>query len=62
MKEPTDQHLEELNKAEESFLSNTNHQACKDYGEKQAEYLKALDFMDVLTEKLSFYHVCRAKT
>eukprot|EP00975_Prorocentrum_lima_P008816 1879826-Prorocentrum_lima.AAC.1 len=38
------------------------YQACIDYGEMQVEYLKALDFMDILTEKLRFYHVCRAKT
>eukprot|EP00975_Prorocentrum_lima_P017899 3775680-Prorocentrum_lima.AAC.1 len=56
------QHLDEYTKAEEDFLSNTEHQACKDYGDKQAEYLKALDFMDILTEKIRFYNVRRAKT
>eukprot|EP00975_Prorocentrum_lima_P060107 12605174-Prorocentrum_lima.AAC.1 len=28
----------------------------------QAEYLQALDFLDMLTEGLRFYKVCRAKT
>eukprot|EP00975_Prorocentrum_lima_P058502 12271586-Prorocentrum_lima.AAC.1 len=36
MDNPSQQNLDELNKAEETFLSNTEHQACKDYGEKQA--------------------------
>eukprot|EP00975_Prorocentrum_lima_P063832 12893897-Prorocentrum_lima.AAC.1 len=31
------------------LLSQTEYQACMDYDEKQAEYLKALDFMDILT-------------
>eukprot|EP00975_Prorocentrum_lima_P066249 12908049-Prorocentrum_lima.AAC.1 len=52
MQEPTAQNLEELNRAEETLLSHTEYQACKDYGDKQVEYLKALDFMDILTEKL----------
>eukprot|EP00975_Prorocentrum_lima_P034084 7161654-Prorocentrum_lima.AAC.1 len=49
-----------MDKAEDMLLSQTEHQACIEYGEKQVEYLKALDFMD--TEKLRFYNVCRAKT
>eukprot|EP00975_Prorocentrum_lima_P066091 12907187-Prorocentrum_lima.AAC.1 len=52
MDDPSRRKLDELNKAEEIFLSNTEHQACKDYGETQAEYLKAVDFMDILTEKI----------
>eukprot|EP00975_Prorocentrum_lima_P058072 12180314-Prorocentrum_lima.AAC.1 len=44
------------------LLSHTEYQACKYYGEKQVEYLEALDFMDILTDKLRFYNVCRAKT
>eukprot|EP00975_Prorocentrum_lima_P042955 9019857-Prorocentrum_lima.AAC.1 len=43
-------------------MSQAEYQACSEYGEKQQEYLKALDFMDILTDKLRFYHVCRAKT
>eukprot|EP00975_Prorocentrum_lima_P021674 4566315-Prorocentrum_lima.AAC.1 len=49
LEEPTAQNLEGLNNAEETFLSNTDHQSCKHYGERQAEYLKALDFMGILT-------------
>eukprot|EP00975_Prorocentrum_lima_P061823 12882152-Prorocentrum_lima.AAC.1 len=44
------------------FLSNTEHEACNEYGNKQAEYLKALNVMDILTENIRFYNVCRAKT
>eukprot|EP00975_Prorocentrum_lima_P055255 11587913-Prorocentrum_lima.AAC.1 len=49
-------------KAEDWLLSQTYYQACKEYEEKQAEYLEALDFMDILTDKLRFYNVCMAKT
>eukprot|EP00975_Prorocentrum_lima_P033503 7026314-Prorocentrum_lima.AAC.1 len=52
MQDPTTQNLDELNKAADTLLSHTEYQACKDYGDKQAEYLNALDFMDILTEKL----------
>eukprot|EP00975_Prorocentrum_lima_P049139 10284990-Prorocentrum_lima.AAC.1 len=62
MNDPSERNLDDYNKAEEIFLSNTEHQACKEYGHKQAEYLKALDFMNILTEKIRFYSVCRAKT
>eukprot|EP00975_Prorocentrum_lima_P035679 7499305-Prorocentrum_lima.AAC.1 len=33
-----------------------------EYGELQEEYLKALDFMDMLTDNLRFYNACRATT
>eukprot|EP00975_Prorocentrum_lima_P050977 10680500-Prorocentrum_lima.AAC.1 len=52
MQDPSQQNLDELDRAEDMLLSQTDYQACIDYGEKQAEYLKALDFMDILTEKL----------
>eukprot|EP00975_Prorocentrum_lima_P042164 8859713-Prorocentrum_lima.AAC.1 len=52
MQDPTPQNLDGLNKAEDTLLSHTECQACKDYGEKQVEYLKALDVMDILTQKL----------
>eukprot|EP00975_Prorocentrum_lima_P003027 666472-Prorocentrum_lima.AAC.1 len=62
MNDPSERNLDEFTKAEENFLRNTEYQACKYYGDEQAEYLKALDFMDILTEKIWFYNVCRAKT
>eukprot|EP00975_Prorocentrum_lima_P020993 4420133-Prorocentrum_lima.AAC.1 len=49
---PTTQNLDEVNKAEETLLGHTEYQACKDYGGKQVEDLKAMDFMDILTDKL----------
>eukprot|EP00975_Prorocentrum_lima_P051282 10740795-Prorocentrum_lima.AAC.1 len=52
MQDPSQQNLDELNKAEDMLLSHTEYQACNDYGKKQVEYLKALDFIDILTEKL----------
>eukprot|EP00975_Prorocentrum_lima_P025218 5293032-Prorocentrum_lima.AAC.1 len=61
MQDPSQQNLDELDKAEGILLSQTEYQACIEYGEKQVEYLKVLDSMDILTEKLRFYNVCRAK-
>eukprot|EP00974_Lingulodinium_polyedra_P015888 1542416-Lingulodinium_polyedra.AAC.1 len=31
-------------------------------GEEQPEYLKAMDFMDVLTPRIRYFNACRAKT
>eukprot|EP00975_Prorocentrum_lima_P047441 9918737-Prorocentrum_lima.AAC.1 len=44
--------IEAYEKAEEKFLSRTDYQACIEHGDKQTEYLEALDFMDILTEKI----------
>eukprot|EP00975_Prorocentrum_lima_P012337 2615064-Prorocentrum_lima.AAC.1 len=52
MNDASQQNMVEYEKAEEELLSHTDYQACKGYGHKQAEYLKALDFMDILTEKI----------
>eukprot|EP00975_Prorocentrum_lima_P002312 504291-Prorocentrum_lima.AAC.1 len=52
MHEHSERNIEMYERAEEQFLGNTEYQACIDYGNKQAEYLKALDFMDILAEKI----------
>eukprot|EP00975_Prorocentrum_lima_P062037 12883407-Prorocentrum_lima.AAC.1 len=62
MNDTSQQNVEAFERAEELVLSRTDYQAYKYYGEKQAEYLKALDFMDILTGKIKFYNDCRAKT
>eukprot|EP00975_Prorocentrum_lima_P066461 12909368-Prorocentrum_lima.AAC.1 len=54
--------MDEVDKDEDLLLSQTEYQDCREYGKKQVEYLKALDSMDILTCKLRFYNVCRAKT
>eukprot|EP00975_Prorocentrum_lima_P020550 4324491-Prorocentrum_lima.AAC.1 len=50
--DPSAKNLEEVDRAEDWLLSQTDYQACIEYGEQQTEYLKALDFMDILSEKL----------
>eukprot|EP00975_Prorocentrum_lima_P001390 299655-Prorocentrum_lima.AAC.1 len=56
MNDPSARNKEVYKRAEDKFLSNTEYQARIDYGNNQAEYLKALDFMDILTEKIRFYN------
>eukprot|EP00975_Prorocentrum_lima_P034517 7254054-Prorocentrum_lima.AAC.1 len=56
MQDPYAKNLEEVDRVEDWLLSQTEYQACKEYGDKQTEYLKSLDFMDILTEKLRFYN------
>eukprot|EP00975_Prorocentrum_lima_P028897 6072949-Prorocentrum_lima.AAC.1 len=40
IQDPSQQNLDDLNKAEDMLLSHTEYQACKDYGDKQVEYLR----------------------
>ena len=51
-----------LDSAEAEMAQTTDYQTCSQYGEKQAEMLKALDFIDAYGEGLRLYNVCRAKT
>eukprot|EP00975_Prorocentrum_lima_P058894 12350659-Prorocentrum_lima.AAC.1 len=62
MNDASDQNMQAYEQAEELLLSRMDYKACQEYGERQAEYLKALDFMDILTDKIRIYNVCRAKT
>eukprot|EP00975_Prorocentrum_lima_P066743 12910958-Prorocentrum_lima.AAC.1 len=41
-----------LEEAAYVLIYNKSYPTCQEYGEKQVEYLKALDFMDMLTEDL----------
>eukprot|EP00975_Prorocentrum_lima_P033467 7019123-Prorocentrum_lima.AAC.1 len=50
--DPNQDTLRTLDEAEEVLIGNKSYQACQEFGEKQVEYLKALDFMDMLTEDL----------
>eukprot|EP00975_Prorocentrum_lima_P011810 2512493-Prorocentrum_lima.AAC.1 len=49
---PSNENLDSLETAEELPIDHTPYQACSEYGEMQEEYLKALDFMEMLTENL----------
>ena len=51
-----------LDSAEAEMAMTTDYQTCSEYGVKQAEMLKALDFIDAYGEGLRIYNVCRAKT
>ena len=51
-----------LDSAEAEMAQTTDYQTCSQCGEKQAEMLKALDFIDAYGEGLRLYNVCRAKT
>eukprot|EP00975_Prorocentrum_lima_P037049 7798917-Prorocentrum_lima.AAC.1 len=37
---------------EELLIGQNEYQTCEEYGDMQVEYVKALDFMDMLTENL----------
>eukprot|EP00975_Prorocentrum_lima_P040708 8545731-Prorocentrum_lima.AAC.1 len=59
---PSVQSMREYDRAEAEFFRLSDYQACAEFGRQQAEYLKSLDFMDILTDKIRIYNVCRAKT
>eukprot|EP00975_Prorocentrum_lima_P035770 7521972-Prorocentrum_lima.AAC.1 len=50
--DPSKGNLDSLEKADDLLISQTEYQTCKEYWEKPEEYLKALDFMDMLSENL----------
>eukprot|EP00975_Prorocentrum_lima_P054940 11520472-Prorocentrum_lima.AAC.1 len=50
-----------LEEAEEVLVEHKSYQTCPEYGDKQEEYY-TMDFIDMLTEDLRLYNVCRAKT
>ena len=52
----------EIEKLETEFYGNEDYQTCADKGERQAQYLKALDFTNLLTPGMRLFNVCRAKT
>eukprot|EP00975_Prorocentrum_lima_P003947 861507-Prorocentrum_lima.AAC.1 len=52
MNDASPQNMRDHELAEEDLLRHTEYKACQDYGRMQTEYLKALDFMDILTDKI----------
>eukprot|EP00974_Lingulodinium_polyedra_P100297 9715135-Lingulodinium_polyedra.AAC.1 len=48
--------------AEEKFSASEDYNTFKEKGEKQADYLKAMDFMDILCPRFRYFNVCRART
>ncbi len=53
--------LRQLEEMEETFLKEQAYTCMEECGEMQAEYLKAQDFSDQITDRLRLYNVCRAK-
>eukprot|EP00974_Lingulodinium_polyedra_P097006 9402851-Lingulodinium_polyedra.AAC.1 len=51
-----------LEEAEAAHAAYGDYQAFKDKGELQLEYLKAMDFMDILCPRFRYFNACRAKT
>jgi len=62
LKDPSEENLKTLEDSEDKLASTKEYTTGSEFGELQHEYLKALDFLDMLTEDLRFYNVCRAKT
>eukprot|EP00975_Prorocentrum_lima_P008803 1877574-Prorocentrum_lima.AAC.1 len=52
MNDASQENMDAYGRADELILTQTNCEACKEYGKRQAEYLKALDFMDILTDRI----------
>eukprot|EP00975_Prorocentrum_lima_P055568 11651229-Prorocentrum_lima.AAC.1 len=50
MADPSQENLTLLEEAEEVLVEHKSYQTCQGYGDKQEEYLKAMDFMDMLIE------------
>ena len=46
----------------EEYLKARGYQTLKEMGDKQPEYLKALDFLGAPVPNMRLYNVCRAKT
>ena len=51
-----------LDKLEPKVAQTMDYETCKDFGDKQAAMLRALDFVDAFSQGLRLYNVCRAKT
>ena len=51
-----------LDKLEPKVAQTMDYETCKEYGDKQAAMLRALDFVDAFGQGLRLYNVCRAKT
>eukprot|EP00975_Prorocentrum_lima_P047371 9904504-Prorocentrum_lima.AAC.1 len=52
MTDPSEEKLASLEQAEEVLVGHKSYPACQECGDNQEEYLKALDFMYMLTEDL----------
>ena len=47
---------------QEELAALNDYVACKMQGDQQAEYLKTLDFLDIIAPKVRRYNVCRRRT
>eukprot|EP00974_Lingulodinium_polyedra_P106483 10307539-Lingulodinium_polyedra.AAC.1 len=46
--------------AEAAYVAREDYQTFSSMGEAQPEYLKAMDFMDILAARPRYFNVCRA--
>ena len=61
--DPTNEEKVQLcEQAEAELLAEDDYSTATDRGEKQTEYLKALDFDDIIVKGWRVYNLCRAKT
>ncbi len=58
---PTEVNLREVEELEEKWEKSREYTTLAEKGDQQAAYLKALDFLDHVTENMRLYNVCRAK-
>eukprot|EP00974_Lingulodinium_polyedra_P013375 1295044-Lingulodinium_polyedra.AAC.1 len=63
MEDPSNEEKKKaVEEAKAKLAARNDYVTFKDMGEEKPEYLKAMDFMDVLTPKIRYFNVCRAKT
>eukprot|EP00975_Prorocentrum_lima_P016592 3518685-Prorocentrum_lima.AAC.1 len=53
--------MECLDRAEEDLIQSTEYKTCSEYGDQQPAYWKTPDFMDMVTDELRFFNVCKAR-
>ena len=52
----------EAERLHEEVVESGDYLTLKEMGDKQAEHLKSLDFMDTIGPNIRVFNVCRAKT
>ena len=63
MMDPTNKvKIELCDEAEAALLADNDFTTASDRGEQQVEFLKALDFDDIVVKGWRVYNLCRAKT
>eukprot|EP00974_Lingulodinium_polyedra_P041772 4012167-Lingulodinium_polyedra.AAC.1 len=51
-----------VEEAEAAHAAYDDYLTFRNKGKAQPEYLKATDFMDILSPRLRYFNACRAKT